>query len=132
MAVKSFLKIAQLPDAVSQYLTLQLSKEKAMSIVKGLLKMEEGDWKATYVQPNIGTILPYLLHNLEQSDTIIINQKITFSSLVFENKTINNIRFHDCSFINVSFNNTHLENIVFDSCTFSEIKIHERSHNDFK
>ena len=131
MAVKSFLKIAQLPDAVSQYLTLQLSNEKAMSIVKGLLKMEEGDWKATYVQPNIGTILPYLLHNQKQPDTIIINQKITFSSLVFENKTIDNIRFHDCSFINVSFNNTHFKNIVFDSCTFTEIKIHEMSNNDF-
>lgn len=132
MAVKSFLKVAQLPDAVSQYLTLQISKAKIMDIVKGLLKMEEGDWKATYVQPNIGTILPFLFHHLNQSETISINQKITFSSLVFENKTINNIKFHDCSFINVSFKNTHFRNIVFDSCTFTEIKIHEKSHNEFE
>lgn len=132
MAVKSFLKVAQLPDAVSQYLTLQISKINALEIVKGLLKMEEGDWKATYVQPNIGTILPYLLHHLDQSETIIINQKITFSSLVFENKTICNVRFFDCSFINVSFNNSHFRNIVFDSCTFTEIKIHEKSHNEFE
>lgn len=132
LGVKSFLKVAQLPDAVSQYLTLQLPKENVIAIVKGLLKMEEGDWKATYVQPNIGTLLPYLLHHLDQSETIIINQNLTFSSLVFENKTINNIRFHDCSFINVSFNDTHFKNIVFDSCTFTEIKIHEKSNNEFE
>lgn len=131
MAVKNFLNVAQLPDAVSQYLTLQLSKEKSMAFVKGLLKMEEGDWKATYIQPNIGTLLPYLLHQLEIPETLSIDQKITFSSLVFENKTINDVRFHDCSFINVSFNNTHLTNVVFDSCTFTEIKIREKSHNEF-
>lgn len=131
MVVKSFLKVAQLPDAVAQYLTIQLSKDKAMAIIKCLLKMEEGDWKATYVQPNIGTLLPYLLHQLDQNEEIIIGQKITFSSLVFENKSISDVKFLDCSFINVSFNNTHFKNIVFDSCTFTEIKIHERSNNSF-
>lgn len=130
--VKSFLKVALLPDAVSQYLTLQLSKENTFDIVKGLLKMEEGDWKATYVQPNIGTLLPYLLHQLVHSEPLDISQKITFSSLVFENKVICDVRFHDCSFINVSFNNTQLKNIVFDSCTFTEIKIHEKSNNYFE
>lgn len=130
-SVSSFLKVAQLPDTVSQYLAIQLSKEEAKAVIDGLLTMEYNDWKATYAQPNIGTLLPFLFDKVQQDDNVIVDHKINFSSLVFENKSIRNVCFRDCSFINISFCHTRLENVKFESCTFTDIRFNSNSGNDF-
>lgn len=121
-SVYSFLKIAQLPDTVSQYLILQLKVEESSALLTGLLRTIQTEIKATYAQPNVGTIIPYLLDQIQPDETIPIGGKVVFSSLVFENKQIRNITFKDCTFINVSFNNTFLENVLFDECSFTDIR----------
>ena len=93
--------------------------------------MVANDWKSTYVQPNLGTILPFFLDRINNDEVIEIGNKITFSSVVMENKHIKNIRFRDCSFINISFKNTRLNNVEFVSCNFTDIRIAKNSNNLF-
>ena len=126
----SFIKIAQLPDTVSQYLILQLKKEETKATLKGLLGLCDSEIKSTYAQPNIGTLIPFFLDQLRPESMIDIGSKVVFSSLVFENKKITNVTFHDCTFINISFNNTQMENVRFDGCTFTDIRFNNINHNN--
>ena len=126
----SFIKIAQLPDTVSQYLILQLKKEETEATLQGLMKLCQTEIKSTYAQPNIGTLIPFFLDQLKPVGMMTIGSRVVFSSLVFENKRIANVTFFDCSFINISFNNTQMENVVFDSCNFTDIRFNNISHNN--
>lgn len=129
--VHSFLYIAQLPDSVAQYLSKRLDSSIILSVLEGLFSMKRDEWKPTYLQPNIGTLLPYILDGYTPKEKLIIGDKITFSSLIFENKTLENMEFKGCSFINISFKNTSLKNITFDSSTFTDIRFYDKSNNIF-
>lgn len=118
-----FLYVAQLPDTVAQYMSTRIESKDIFPVIKTLMDIRKKDWKPTYIQSNIGTILPFLLNGFITTETIIIDGKISFSSLVFENKKIENVIFRDCTFVNISFNNTYFNNIHFDNCTFTGIII---------
>lgn len=126
----SFLKIAQLPDTVSQYLVLQLKEEESRAVLWGLMKICQSEIKATYAQPNIGTLIPYILDQINSTDVITIGDRVVFSSLVFENKTIKNVVFRECTFINISFCNTKMENVQFESCSFTDIRFNNIIRNN--
>ena len=130
LRVFSFMKKAQLPDSVSHYLILQLKVDDSQALLKGLMKVCQGELKTTYAQPNIGTLIPYILDQIRPTEIITIGNKIVFSSLVFENKTIRNVKFYDCSFINISFCNTKMENVSFDACSFSDIRFNNNNSNN--
>lgn len=125
--VYSFLKMGQLPDTVSQYLTLQLTKEEVEKVLCGIVKLCQTEIKPTYAQPNAGTLIPSFLDYIKPSGIVEIGGGVVFSSLVFENKHISNVRFKDCSFINVSFNNTKLNRVEFDKCDFTDIRFNNIS-----
>lgn len=129
--VHSFLYIAQLPDSVAQYLSKRLDSSMVLPVVEGLLSIKKQEWKPTYLQPNIGTLLPYVLDGYSPDKQLIIGDKITLSSLIFENKKLENIEFRGCSFINISFKNTSLRNVTFDSSTFTDIRFYEKTNNAF-
>lgn len=129
----SFIKIAQLPDTVSQYLVLQLSKEESLATLFGLMSISQTEIKSTYAQPNLGTLTPYFLDQIQSEKIIEIGSRIVFSSLVFENKQIRNVKFNECTFINISFNNTIMENVQFDNCSFTDIRFNNiYQGNSFK
>ena len=126
--VSAFLNTAQLPDTVADYLAKNIDNGSKISVVKGLLTaIIQKEWKPTYVQPNVGTIIPYVLDNIQNTETIEISDVI-FSSLVFENKKIQNIVFNKCTFTNISYRKTELVNIKFENCSFSGLKINGRKN----
>lgn len=132
-AVYKFLYIAQLPDTVAQYLSTHIDKSLILKIVEGLKTIRKKEWKPTYIQSNIGTLLPYLLNGFDNNDIpIVIDDKTSFSSLIFENKNLKHIIFKNCVFVNISFNNTQLNCINFDNCSFTGIKVSMDSQNSFK
>lgn len=127
----AFLKRAQLPDPVAQYMANQLPSKMAIPIVKGFIQNEVNEWKPTYLQPNLGTIIPYILDRKNIEETIEVKGNITFSSLVFENKKLQNLHFDGCMFVNISFKNTEMCNVSFDNCTFTDIRFYKKSDNSF-
>lgn len=126
----SFLKIAQLPDTVSQYLVLQLKEEELRATLWGIMKIFQSEIKATYAQSNFGTLIPFILDQINSTEVITIGSSVVFSSLVFENKTIKNVVFKDCTFINISFCNTKMENVLFDTCSFTDIRFNNIVRNN--
>lgn len=129
--VKKFLYYSQLQESVARYLSKMVEDDEKLPIVNGLLKMKSSEWKPTYLQPNLGVLLPYMLDDGINQSLITISDKLTFSSLIFENRKLCNLIFKDCTFINISFSNTNLCNILFENCTFTDIRFNVQTSNVF-
>ena len=120
--VYRFLFIAQLPNAVADYLAKTLDNNVKINVIKGLLSIIRKEWKPTYIQPNVGTLIPYLLDKIQITEIVVINEVI-FSSLIFESKKLQNISFNNCTFTNISFRATDFERVQFINCNFSGLRI---------
>lgn len=130
--IRKFLSIAQLPDSVARYCSKRVDCNNIDQLISKFNKIVLTEWKPTYLQANIGTLIPFILDDYQPTEPLIIDSKITFSSLIFENKSLNQIVFTSCNFINISFKDTLLNNITFENSTFNEIRIYEGSKNSFK
>ncbi len=132
--LRRFLYIERLPDSVAMYCFNYIPnlKSKVQGILNALNEMIANEWKPTYLQLNIGTLLPFMIDKIEFESPITFDAKVNYSSLIFENKTIRNITFKNGNFINISLRNTILENVHFINCNFSEIKIETQSSLAFK
>lgn len=131
--LKKFLSLSQLPDSVAQFASSYLSK--SVSVVQQYLKLfasiVEEEWKPTYLQLNVGTLVPFILDDVLFEESIQFDAKINYSSLCFENKTIVNVSFINGTFINISFRDTKLAKTHFISCNFNELRIYRESENNF-
>ena len=129
--LKSFLYIAQLSNNVAQYIGQVVDPLMTPILISKLIKITHDEWKPTFLQINVGTLIPYLLNDFIPVDVLTIGPKLTFSSLIFENKRLSNVIFEQCSFVNVSFCNTELSNVQFKNCVFSDLRIDKKSDNIF-
>jgi hypothetical protein len=131
--LKQFLYIDQLPDSVAMYCFNYVTNlnENVNEIIAFFKRMVEEEYKPTYLQMNVGTLFPFLIDKISFDHPILFDSKVTYSSLIFENKSLKNITFENGSFINISLRNTHLENVHFKKCTFNEIKIEHGTNNAF-
>lgn len=119
------MSIAQLPDSVASYCAKLLDR-KAGFIVQFVSLMSDlvsKEWKPTFLQTNVGTMLPCMLDGLESDILIHFKGRAVFSSIVFEKTQLRNITFSDANFLNVSFTGVKWENIEFNNCEFSGITL---------
>lgn len=132
--LKRFLYIEQLPDSVAMYCfnyvkDLNTNAQKLMEVFKSMINAE---WKPTYLQLNIGTLIPFMIDKIDFTTPIHFDSKVNYSSLIFENKRLCNITFEHGTFINISLRDTILDNVHFKNCVFSEIKIDTSSRIKFR
>lgn len=129
--LKRFLYLSQMQDSVALYLSNELNEYDPYKVIEILLTVLKDEWKPTFLQTNIGTLIPYLLDGKDLGRMITIKQKVNFSSLIFEGRMLKNIRLENSNFLNISFRDTILTDVVFNNCTFTEIKILYESKNLF-
>lgn len=130
--LKKFLYLGQLPDSVPRYMLSSLDPSEVKNYLKLFQEIIEKEWKPTHVQSNVGTIIPYLLDRHSIDEKLLFSGKVTYSSLVFENKNIRNAAISHGTFINISLKNVELDSVHFDNCSFTEIRFHLSSNNIFK
>lgn len=123
--LKRMLSIGQLPDAVAMYLSQSNEEYDRVLVVKKLMEEVKNEYRTTFFHTNLGTLLPFLLDDMEIDGNLEVAPKLVFSSLVFENKTLKNITFNECFFVNVSFIRTHFNNVHFKKCEFTDIRLHQ-------
>ncbi len=132
--LKRFLYIEQLPDSVAMYCfnyvnDLNNNVQKILGYFKSIL---DSEWKPTYLQLNIGTLLPFMIDKIDFKTPICFDSKVNYSSLIFENKKLCNITFENAAFINISLRDTILDNVQFKKCDFNEIRIESTSRVIFR
>lgn len=123
--LKKFLYINQLPDSVGRYcFNYVMAKENTNdSIFNIFKKILSEEWKPTYLQQNIGTLIPSILDKRVSDESVVIDLKVSYTSLIFENKNLSHLIFKNGEFINISFRKTSLRNVIFENCRFTEIKL---------
>lgn len=129
--LKRILMAGQLPDAVAMYLSQSTYDYDRINLTKRLVEEMNKEYRTTYLQTNIGTLVPYLLDNVDITTPITLEPKLVFSSLVFENKSLENIIFRNCYFVNISFSHTYLKNIKFENCEFNDLRLHTSDDSTF-
>lgn len=129
--LRNFLCKSQLQESVARYIVNMIDLSNAHHIASKMVNIVGKEWRPSYLQSNIGVLLPYLLDNFSDGCVIEISGKIVFSSIIFENKYLKNISFKDCDFINISLKNSHLENVSFYNCSFTDIRFRQHSSNYF-
>ena len=119
------MSIAQLPDSVANYCAKILDKKPGFIIqfVSLMSDLVTKEWKPTFLQTNVGTMLPCMLDGYKSDIAIQFKGRAVFSSIVFENTRLRNITFTDANFLNISFTGVEWEKIEFNNCEFSGITV---------
>lgn len=132
--IKKFLYIDQLPDSVAMYCFNYVNDltQNVGKIIDGFKKLINEEWKPTYLQFNIGTLFPFMIDKIDFVEQICFDVKVNYSSLIFENKKIKNVKFENGTFLNISIRDTILDNVYFKNCEFTEIKIEQKSKINFR
>lgn len=123
-----FLAHAQLPDAVARYSSAIIDKQQfsIRRILDALAELVAKEWRPTFLQTNVGTLVPFLLNGYIPDLTLVFNAKVIYSSLIFENTTLRNLEIHTGHFINASFIGVNWHQVRFVNCEFDEV-IFERT-----
>lgn len=129
--LKRLLSVGQLPDAVALYISQSKLEYDKCYFVKKMIEEAKADFKTTFFQTNLGTLIPFVLNNVKVNTKLEIGPKIVFTSLVFENKKLQNLEFNGCFFVNVSFAHTIMSNVHFKHCEFTDIRFHESDDCSF-
>lgn len=118
-----FLAHAQLPDSVAKYSTAIIDKQQfpVRDILEKLAGLVSKEWRPTFLQTNVGTLVPFLLSGFAPDSRFIFDAKVIYSSLVFENTALQNIEIHNGHFINTSFNGVEWRDVRFHNCDFDEV-----------
>jgi hypothetical protein len=122
-AIGDFLSIAQISDATASYACTQLSRteELVRSIVAGLTRLVAQEWRPTYLQSNVGTLVPFLLDGVTFETPIAIDADLLYSSLIFEHKRLVNCQFVHGTFVNTSFHGAELTQVDFTDCDLGDL-----------
>lgn len=121
--------IAQLPDSVAKYLASMLEKDVGfrVKIIKILEEIVNSEWKPTYIQTNIGTLIPYLVNGVPFTSPLSFDAKVVYSSLVFEKSKIVNIHLKKGQFVNTTLFDVEWEKVTLENCEFTDLRINKKS-----
>lgn len=124
-----FLSISQLSDSTARYVCSMLDRT-ALGVATLLSSMEEAlkkEWKPTYIQQNLGTLIPFMIDGVEFDSPASFSGKVIYSSLAFENTRIRNFTFRDGTFVNASLRNVEWRNVSLETMALGELQLDRAS-----
>jgi hypothetical protein len=126
------LSVAHLPDATARYVCALIDRtpEQVENVVAGLVSLVETEWRPTYLQPNVGTIIPFLLDGVVTPQRLVVKGAMVYSSLVFEGGTLRNVCIEGGTFLNASFTDVNWRDVEFVDCDLGEVTFDKRSTYD--
>lgn len=120
-----FLSISQLSDSTARYVCSML--DRSSSGVSTFLAATERalaeEWKPTYLQQNLGTLIPFLIDGVAFPTPATFAGKVIFSSLALEGSTIANFTFKDGTFVNASLRNVQWRDVTLENMTLGELQL---------
>lgn len=117
-----FLSVAQLSDSTARYVCnmINRSSEDVRILVGSLEQLLSREWRPTFLQLNVGTLLPFILDGIVFDEPISFSGKAIYSSLVFERTRLNNVHIVGGSFVNAS-----LDGVVWRDVTIADSNLGE-------
>ncbi|WP_341946718.1 hypothetical protein [Microbacterium sp. LWH11-1.2] len=124
-----FLSISQLSDSTARYVCSMLDRTP-LGVTTFLSSMEEAlkkEWKPTYLQQNLGTLIPFMIDGVEFASPTSFAGKVIYSSLVLENTRIRNFTFKDGTFVNASLRGVDWREVTLEAMTLGELQLDRTS-----
>ena len=125
-----FLSISQLSDSTARYVCSMLDRSP-VGVLTFLAAMERAlaeEWKPTYLQQNLGTLIPFMLDGVMFTTTAAFAGKVIFSSLALEGSSITNVAFKNGTFVNASLRGVRWQDVTFENMTLGELQMDRSSH----
>lgn len=120
-----FLSISQLSDSTARYVCSMLDRT-ALGVTTFLSSIENAltrEWKPTYLQQNLGTMIPFMIDGVEFRTAASFSGKVIYSSLAFENTQIRNFTFKDGTFVNASLRGAQWHNVRLETMALGELQL---------
>lgn len=120
-----FLSISQLSDSTARYVCSMLDRSPA-SVTRFLAGMESvlaAEWKPTYLQQNLGTLIPFLIDGIDLPSSTRCAGKVIYSSLAFEGSTIGGLTIANGTFVNASLRNVRWTNVTLERVDLGELQL---------
>lgn len=124
-----FLSIAQVTDSTARYVCnmIDRSEGRVRTLVATLESLVADEWKPTFLQVNVGTLLPFVLNGVSFTEEISFSGRVIYSSLVFERTKLANIRLEQGSFVNASLAGVEWSNVLLLDCNLGELAIDQNT-----
>jgi len=124
-----FLSIAQISDATARYVSgmLQRDPDRAARLVEGLASAVNQEKRLTFLQVNVGTLIPYLIDGVQFPRPIAIDAPVVFSSLVFEGSRLSNVSITNAMLLNASISRAHWRGVRLVRCRLVGVTIDTNS-----
>jgi len=130
-AATAQLSIAMLSDSVARYVRGTLPAGANVSaIASHLASACDQQIRSTFLPTNAGTFIPTLLSDRSGDEAVNVKGRVVFSSLVFEETKLRNIRFEGALLVNVSLRGVDWASLSFDRCSMGELRIYETTRVD--
>lgn len=119
------LAVGQLPDSVGHYLTSLVARDESTvrKIVDCLIEQVARAWRPTYLQTNVGTLIPFMIDGVPFEGGIRIGGKIIYSSIVFKGTRLEDVSFVDGLLNMVHLSDVRWKNVRFENCEVSEFVV---------
>lgn len=119
---RDLLNAAQLPDATARHACslIERSPEVVDKILASIVKLVEQEMRPTYLQINAGTVIPYLIDNVEPADRFMVDANAVYSSLVLEKTRLLRVTFSNATFLNASFVGVDWKDVAFEASNLGE------------
>ncbi len=119
------LSVAQMTDATARYAAalVHRDEDRVRRMVSRLTELVANEWRPTYLQLNVGTLVPYLIDGIQFHEGLEIQASAVYSSVVLEGKKLRHVHFRNGSFVNSSFVHADWRDVVFEQCNLGEITL---------
>lgn len=119
------LSIAHLPDATARYVCALIDRTPVVAggILVGLTALARREWRPTFLQMNVGTIVPFLLDGVTPEERFVVEGGTVFTSLVHEGKALTNVTIADATFVNASLARVYWHDVKLVNCDLGEITL---------
>jgi len=120
-----YLSSAQLTDSTARYVCgmIDRSEFRVRTLLAELEVVLDREWKPTFLQVNVGTLIPFLLNGVTSDEPLGFSGKAVYSSLVFEGTRLQDVFISRGSFVNASLCDVNWQNVTLQKCDLGELVI---------
>jgi hypothetical protein len=122
-----FLSIAQISDSTARYVCgmLDRTEVRIRRLLEALSRALVKEWRPTFLQINVGTLVPFLLNDVSPVNPIEFEAKVVYSSLVFERTRLRSLQLANGTFLNASIAGVDWEDVGLQNCDLGELRLGE-------
>ena len=120
-----FLSVAQLSDSTARYVfgLLQPTPRQRSQLVRSLEEIVTQELRPTYVQVNVGTLLPFALSDQSWEPRLEFKARAISSSIAWENTRLSDVTLQDVTFVNASIRGARWERVILQNCNLGDLAL---------